>query len=68
MWEEPQTLEAEDKAFMLKLRDTTLAAIEETRFAQIIGKLKDSTHAKITGRIPEVVELTGKAYDLSRPE
>ena len=63
-----ETLEAEDKAFMLKLRDTTLAAIEETRFAQIIGKLRDSTQAKITGRIPEVVELTGKTYDLSRTE
>lgn len=28
-----ETKEAEDKAFMLKLRDTTLAAIEEARFA-----------------------------------
>ena len=34
-----ETIEAEDKAFMLKLRDTTMAAIEEARFTQIVGKL-----------------------------
>ena len=63
-----ETMEAEDRAFMLRLRDTTLAAIEEARFTQIVGRLQDSTHAKITGRIQDVVELTGKAYDLSQPE
>ena len=63
-----ETLEAEDKAFMLKLRDTTLEAIEEARFTQIVGKLKDSTQAKITGRVQDVIELTSKAYDLNQPE
>lgn len=63
-----ETLEAVDKAFMLKLRDTTLAAIEEARFAQIVGRLQDTTHAKITGRVQDVIEMTGKAYDLSQPE
>ena len=63
-----ETLEAEDKAFMLKLRDTTLAAIEEARFAQIVGKLHDTTHAKITGRVQDVIEMTGKAFDISQPE
>lgn len=63
-----ETLEAEDKAFMLKLRDATLAAIEEARFAQIVGKLQKSTQAKITGRVQDVIELTGRAYDISQPE
>ena len=36
-----ETQRAEDKAFMLKLRDTTLAAIEEARFAQIVGRLRN---------------------------
>ena len=63
-----ETLEAEDKAFMLKLRDTTLAAIEEARFAQIVGRLQDTTQAKITGRVQDVIELTGKAFDISQPE
>ncbi len=63
-----ETIEAEDKAFMLKLRDTTMAAIEEARFTQIVGRLQDSTQAKITGRVQDVIELTGKAYDLNQPE
>lgn len=63
-----ETMEAEDKAFMLKLRDTTMAAIEEARFAQIVGRLQDSTHAKITGRVQDVIELTGKTYALNQPE
>jgi hypothetical protein len=63
-----ETLEAEDKAFMLKLRDTTLAAIEEARFRQIVGKLEESAGARITGRVQDVIELTGKAYDLNQPE
>ena len=63
-----ETKEAEDKAFMLKLRDTTLAAIEEARFAQIVGKLEESNNARITGRVHDVIELTGKAFDLNQPE
>ena len=63
-----ETIQAENKAFMLKLRDTTLAAIEETRFAMIVGRLRESTDVRITGRIQDVVELTGKAYDLNQPE
>ena len=63
-----ETREAEDKAFLLKLRDTTAAAFEEARFAQIVGRLRDATQAKITGRVQDVIELTGKAYDLSLPE
>ena len=63
-----ETMEAEDKAFMLKLRDTTLAALEEARFAQIVGRLQESTQARITGRVQDVIELTGKAYDLNQPE
>lgn len=63
-----ETKEAEDKAFMLKLRDTTMAAIEEAHFAQIVGKLEESNNARITGRVQDVIELTGKAFDLNQPE
>ena len=63
-----ETIEAEDKAFMLKLRDTTLAAIEEARFAQIVGRLQESVQARITGRVQDVIELTGKAFDLNQIE
>ncbi len=51
-----ETREAEDKVLLLKLRDATRAALEEARFAQIVNKLRDSTEAKITGHVPDIVE------------
>ena len=63
-----ETLEAEDRAFLLRLRDITKAALEEARFAQVVGRLKETTQAKITGRVQNVIELTGKAFDLNQGE
>ena len=63
-----ETREAEDKLLLMKLRDATKAALEETRFAQIVDKLRDSSEAKITGHVPDVVELTSKAYGLNQGE
>ena len=63
-----ETMQAEDRAFLLKLRDATMAAIDEARFGMVVKKLEDSHDAKITGRIQDVVELTGKAYDLNQTE
>ena len=63
-----ETMEAEDKAFLLKLRDVTLAAIEESRFAQVVGRLKEAAGIPITGKVTEVVELTARAYGINSDE
>ena len=63
-----ETMEAEDKAFLLKLRDTTMAAIDETRFAQIVNRLRDSTEAPITGKVQDVVQLTAQSYGINSDE
>ena len=63
-----ETLEAEDKAFLLRLRDATMAAIEEARFAQIVDTLAQAADAPITGRVQNVVELTGRTYGLNQGE
>lgn len=63
-----ETIAAEDKAFLLKLRDVTTAAIEEGRFAQVVGRLQAAVGVPITGKVPEVVELTGRTYDLNQNE
>jgi len=62
------TIEAEDKAFLLKLQDVTRAAIEETRFNQIVDTLRESTDAHITGPVQDVVELTGKSLGITQDE
>lgn len=63
-----ETMEAEDRAFMLKLRDAAKAAIEEAQFAKIVDRMRESTGVKITGRVQDVVELTGKTYGLNTSE
>jgi len=63
-----ETAEAEDKAFMLRLRDITMAAIDEVKFGMVVDQLAESAGAKITGRVQDVVELTGKEYGLNQGE
>ena len=63
-----ETLAADDRAYMLKLKDATLAAIDEARFAQIVNTLAQTAEAPITGRVQDVVELTGKSFALTTPE
>lgn len=63
-----ETMEAEDKAFMLKLRDATRAAVEESRFQMVVDKLRESAGAKITGKVQKVVELTSKTYGMNETE
>lgn len=61
-------IEAEDKAFLLKLQDVAKATMDESRYPVIIGKLQDAAQAKITGRVQDVVELTSRNYGLNQGE
>ena len=63
-----EAAEAEDKAFLLRLRDIASAAFDEARQGMIISSLEEAAGAKITGRVQNVIELTGKEYGLSIPE
>ncbi len=63
-----ETQEAEDKAFLLKLRDIASAAFDEAKQETIIATLEGASRKKITGRVQDVIELTGKEYGLSIPE
>lgn len=63
-----ETMEAEDKAFLLKLRDTTMAAIDEARFAQVVGRLQESMAFPITGKVQDVVQLTSQSYGINADE
>lgn len=61
-------IEAEDKAFLLKLQDVAKATLDESRYPMIVGRLQDAVHAPITGKVQDVVELTGKAFSLNQAE
>ena len=62
------TLQADDAAFMLKLADIVRTAVDEAKFGMVVDKLRQATEAKITGHIPEVVELTAKQYGFTKNE
>ena len=63
-----ETMEAEDKVFLLKLRDTTMAAIDEVRFSQVVGRLQESMAVPITGKVQDVVQLTAQSYGINSDE
>ena len=63
-----ETLQAEDRAFLLKLRNTTMAAIEENRFAQVVDRLKEAAGIPIKGIVQEAVELTGREFGITQEE
>lgn len=63
-----ETLQADDRAFMLKVQDTVRAAVDEAKFKQVVDKMREATEAKITGRVQEVVELSANKWSLSQAE
>ena len=63
------TLIADDKALMLKIRDTVRAAVDEVRFAKIVKQMQDAKDAKITTtNIPKMIELVGSDFKFSQNE
>lgn len=63
------TLEADDKAFIMKVQDTVRAAVDEARFAKILGRLRESTEKKLnTADIPGVVKLAAASLHLTEAE
>lgn len=62
------TLEADDKALMLKIQDTVRAVVDEVQFQKVVKMMRDAKDAKITGRIPQVVELASADYGFSKKE
>ncbi|GHU53706.1 hypothetical protein FACS1894132_06620 [Clostridia bacterium] len=63
-----ETLIADDRVLMMKLADTVRTAVDAAKFAVIVDRLRESTEAKITAPIVDVVELTGKQYGFTKSE
>jgi len=63
-----ETLEADDRAFMMKIQDTVRAAVDETKFKRVVDKMREATEAEITGRVQEVVELSAAKWNLNQTE
>ncbi len=63
------TLEADDKAFIMKVQDTVRAAVDEARFTRVLDKLRKSKEKKLnTADIPSVVKLAASNLHLTEAE
>lgn len=64
-----ETIAADNRALMLKVRDAVKAVTEEARFARVVKMMRDATEAKITtSNIPALVEITARDYGLRDAE
>ena len=64
-----ETLAADDKAFILKLQDTVRAAVDEAKFAQVVGRMREAKDAKLNlADIPSVVKLASTSFAITEEE
>jgi len=63
-----ETIEADDKAFVMKLQDIVRATADAVQFERIVSVMRTGTAAKITGDVPGVVELASKNYGIAEKE
>lgn len=63
------TLAADDRALMLKVRDTVKAVVDQTRFEKVVRMMRAAREAKITTNdIPQMVELAASDYGFTKKE
>lgn len=62
------TLQASDKALLLKVRDTVAGAVDEVQFRRTIAKWQAAKGMPITGALEKVVEVTKKKLGLGEGE
>lgn len=64
-----ETLEADDHAFLLKVRDTVEAAINEAKFSQVVDMMREAKDARMnTADVPAIVQLASKDFGITESE
>jgi hypothetical protein len=63
-----ETIQADDKAFWLKVRDTVDGTLNESKFQAIVDKLNGATRVKIDADPVKVVERVAKKFSWSEGE
>lgn len=64
-----ETIEADDRAFLMKIEDTVRAAMDQVKFEKIVNRMRDATEVKMEAHVvPQVIELTSKEFGMTREE
>jgi hypothetical protein len=59
---------ADDKALLLKVRDTVAATLDQIKFDAWVHKIQNTTEQRIEGDVPAAVELLSKTLSLRQDE
>lgn len=59
---------ADDKALLLKVRDTVAATLDRTQFDKWVHRIQSTTEERIEGDVPAAVEVLGKTINLTQNE
>jgi len=59
-----ETVQADNRAFFLKLRDVLEAAFDEIRFKKLADAAAGGTQRQITGKVEDAVEAVAEVYSL----
>lgn len=65
---EPSQQDAKESIMALLKEQGPMAAIDEARFSQVVGRLQESMAVPITGRVQDVVQLTAQSYGINAEE
>ena len=65
---QPDTIQADNKAFVLKLRDAVSGCLSKDIFTRITDKIVEAGDTKITGSIEKVVEVVNERVGLTDVE
>lgn len=63
-----ETLEADDKAFFLKVQDTVRLAVDAAKFSHLVRRLQETTEQPLTGNPVRAVELLASRHGLTQEE
>lgn len=64
-----ETIQADDRALLLKVRDTVKAVVDQARFEKVVDLMREAKNAKITTtNIPQVVELAAPVFKYTQQE
>lgn len=64
-----ETVEADDKAFILKIQDTVHAAVDEAKFRMVVEQMRTAKEARMnTANVPEFVRLASRNFGITESE
>ena len=64
-----ETIQASDKAFLMRLEDSVRAAVSQASFDKIVDQMREAAEARIKAdAVPQVIELASKEYSFTENE